>query len=630
MEIGIIFDSLSKSLHGYEKRNSQIKMSEDLYKLMLKGGFGLIEAPTGIGKSLAYLVAASLSAKQFKQKCIIATSTINLQKQLILKDIPVIKAFFPDLTYEIALGRQNYVCLRKFYNYTTSLFSAIDNTRSFLSDIEYGTKEEFDGLGEGVFDLIKSDKDSCKGRFCSHFKDCFFFKARSKLKDADIIITNHHLVFSDFLDSGEIFDVSDILIFDEAHNIEKNLTGFATLTFNFYEQQDLIKNFFNIMSKFKLYELSSKITPISESLKEELNKISVFVNYAVGYENLNMAQNISRVMYLQESLVFEFINFKQQVEIEFEPDFNSMIEKLNANLNILKAFTDDNNKTVLWLEKLKDIVTFNITNLNIDLLLKNKLYPKLKTIIFLSATLSTNGNFSFIKNMLGIESACEKTFETEFDYKHQAKLILLEDIHDPGNDQYTKDIANLIESVANKIDKGILVLFTSYKMLLNAYDQTHQNLDKLGFRVLKQGTLDNYNMQKLFFTAKTILFGVNSFWEGIDIKGDNLFCVIITKLPFEVPTHPIERAKYEHLKQLGQDAFLSYSLQKAILRFKQGFGRLIRTHSDRGFIIIADNRVLKKFYGKRFLNALPDVKIETTSLDRLNLSLDHLSFSNHL
>ncbi len=260
---------------------------------------------------------------------------------------------------------------------------------------------------------------------------------------------------------------------------------------------------------------------------------------------------------------------------------------------------------------------FNVTNLNFSELLRKNLYPKVGSVIFTSATLSINKDFSFIKSILGIENAFEKTLRTEFDYKKQVKLIVIDNIGKPQSSHYVDDIANLISKAALYINKGTLVLFTSYKILNEVYNKTNALLSELGYNVLKQGYLDNYNMQKVFFKTKTILFGVDSFWEGIDISGDNLSCVIITKLPFEVPTHPIEKAKYANLTQQGKNAFIDYSLQKAILKFKQGFGRLIRTKKDTGYIIIADNRVLKKSYGKVFLKSLPEVDIEIKNAEDL-------------
>ncbi len=621
MDMNEIFEVLSLKLENYEKRQSQIELSKDIYKLMIDGKIGLLEAPTGIGKSFAYLIAASLFVKSFEKKVVIATSTINLQKQLILKDIPVIKKIFSDIKFDIALGRQNYACKRKFYTYAFSIFSNIGDPKEFLSNIQNGTKDEFEILDDNVFEQIRSDKDSCMGRFCPQFKNCFFFNARMRLKDADIIITNHHLVFSDLFDVAEIFDSIDVLIFDEAHNIESNLTSFATMTFNFYDQANVIKNFFGIASKMKLFELINKVAKILDDQKLELANLANTVEYSVNYGDEFTAQKLMRISYLQEQLTYEFINYKDKVDIELGVDFKAIIDKLSLNLKILNLFMKkQGDEYVYWIEKFKDIVLFNITDLNFADLLKNKLYPKVSSVIFTSATLSVNGNFNLIKNTLGISEPFEKVFKTEFDYKSQAKLVVLKGISNPNTKEYIDDLANVIVSVAKQLNKGILVLFTSYKVLNDVYTQTKDELSLANYRILKQGMLDNYNMQKYFFKDKTILFGVNSFWEGIDVSGDYLSCVIITKLPFEVPTHPIEKAKYDTLAKNGQNAFLNYSLQKAILKFKQGFGRLIRTKNDTGIIIIADNRVLTKPYGKAFIHSLPDVSMEIKSVD--NLSLD--------
>jgi len=623
MSIDEVFEVLSSRVENYEKRQSQIEMSKDIYNLMINGQIGLIEAPTGIGKSFAYLVACSLFARNFKKKIVIATSTINLQKQLILKDIPVIKGIFKDVVFDIALGRQNYACKRKFYTYASSIFSNIEDPKAFLSNLKHGTKDEFDFWQENIFEQIKSDKDSCMGRFCPHYRSCFFFGARSRLKDADIIVTNHHLVFSDLFEIGEVFDAIDVLIFDEAHNIEKNLTSFATLTFNFYDQLNLTKNFFSVIGKLRLFELITKVTQTMDKLKDELISLANIVDYSNTYDEKYAKKFLIRILDLQKQIIFDFVNYKDKVDIELGVDFKALVDKISLNLKILESFLSQNyEEAVYWLEKFKDIVLFNITNLNFADLLKKNLYPKLDSVVFTSATLSINSDFSFIKGILGIDKAFEKTFKTEFDYKSQVKLIIVNNTHDPQNNGYIDDISTLILKVAEQIHKGTLVLFTSYKTLNEVHNKTNDDLKKLGYTVLKQGVSDNYNMQKVFFKSKTILFGVNSFWEGIDIKGENLSCVIMTKLPFEVPTHPVEKAKYVSLEKKGQNAFLNYSLHKAVLKFKQGFGRLIRTKDDTGFIIIADNRLLKKPYGKVFLNSLPEVIIETKSVEDLSLNLN--------
>ncbi len=309
-----------------------------------------------------------------------------------------------------------------------------------------------------------------------------------------------------------------------------------------------------------------------------------------------------------DELALSLKPFKENIDVA------AQMRLIKENVDLLYEFTEENSPDVVrWIKSKDAYIHYNMTPLLVNNELKDKVYSDTESVIFTSATLSVGGSFEFFKNSVGIDDAFEFTIKSSFDYEKSSMLIAIKDAPLPDHSSYIDKLTEYLKSVAEAIKDtslGVLVLFTSHRMLKDTYAMTLENLQKLGFKTAKQGEMDNFETLKQFKAERGFLFATSSFWEGIDIKGEALSIVFITRLPFEVPSTPIERKRYEFIKSSGKNAFLEYALPKAVLKFRQGFGRLIRDRKDRGVVIVSDSRIVTKQYGQLFLKSLPDTKKE--------------------
>ncbi len=640
-----ILDKIENIIPHFERRKSQRLLAEFIWDLIKNGGVGIAEAPTGIGKTLAYLIPTLLIAKTSKKPIIISTNTINLQHQLIHKDIPALKNLI-NAEVKVALGRTNYLCLSKLYSFISrkkpSLLSP-KNLQLFTQLTEHPTGEKSDitkKLDEPTWDRICSSSYSCLKSKCPYFKRCFFYKARRNLESADIIIANHHIILSDINMESGILPEYNTIIFDEAHNLEKNATLYFTKTIS--------SNLLNLVSKLSIDNPDNPLKALEVS-SSTLNLISTFAikhstELSIIFSSLNNMIPDSGEKYLKNTHI---LHPHLKTIIQSTAEFLSVIDKTQEEWNGTQAegeITDIINRlqeasataeeilhpsrdeeTIIWLKKLPNQVHINSTPAKPDKVLAEKLYPRLKTMILLSATLSIGGDFTYIKSTFGLDNPKTAVFENEFDYQKQCKLLVVKDAPDPRSTKFTLSLSNSIIEAARglKSHGGMIILFTSHSMLNKTYELSYPILNGMGYTVLKQGETDRFEMLARFKLEESILFGTNSFWEGIDVKGNRLSIVFITKLPFDVPDSAIEKARYDMFKESGRNGFIEYSLPKAVLKFKQGFGRLIRSKTDMGLIITTDSRILTKFYGRFFIKSLPKVRVEVVHEKEISSSVSN-------
>ncbi len=639
------FEKIKSLSKDFEERKEQIELSKRIQNCLFNKSFGIFEAPTGTGKSLAYLIPAILYAKSNHNKVIISTNTINLQRQLMEKDLPVIKSI-TNINAKVALGRSNYLCKRKL-DYITDkgdifLFDndSYEKLKLFAKQSETGLKSElFDSqtnIDENLWENVSSSSLSCIHKKCPYYKNrCFYYKARASLESADLIIANHHIVLSDALmKEAKVLPDYDAIIFDEAHNLEKNATNYFTQTVSTTEILRLLEKLYSkkknkesgLLSDTAENEEKNKAKEIIKQAKTYIKNILTFFNSIKRDEITITSNNIEKF----ESVITEFYEILTNVSLALKSrkdnvDISAIAHSLSDNVEILKAFVkEDDQQSVKWIKKTQNYIHFNITPLSIDRALQENVYQNTGSVIFISATISVNNNCVFFKKTVGVENADEFIAKEGFDYASSAKLIIVKDAPIPDSKSYTTMLSNSITDIADIIkqnDIGALVLFTSYKMLKDTYDLTYEKLKKTGINILKQGDFDNFEILKTFKEKRGVLFATSSFWEGIDVKGKALSIVFITRLPFEVPVTPIESAKYEIMKKQGVNAFLEYSLPKAVLKFRQGFGRLIRDKNDKGVIIVSDSRIVHKAYGKMFIESLKRINKEVIKKDEIKNSV---------
>lgn len=674
---------LAKEIKGFEYRQEQEEMAHYIQDAINEDRKIIIEAGTGTGKTLAYLIPAIKWAVVNKKKVIIATNTINLQEQLLLKDIPLAKSIIKeDFSYVLAKGRSNYLCKRLFNELSIGrsidieIFS-MEAREQIECILKWGNKTKTGDKAElpfevypDVWELIQSTTELCLGKKCPYRKECFYMKTRMEKMEADILISNHHVFFADLNVRAETdFDSEylilpryDMVIFDEAHNIESvarsyfsvevSKISFTRLLNRIYQKKNKRKKEKSALIRVedtideKDLEDSQQYAYLLNTLKEE---ISILQNIGDEYfdeirkiyetnteapirKSLNNFE-MTKSRFLEtlrdkkdifQSKLADFLTLMMSFNnvIDEEKEKNPEVINFNNHLKMFKAYIDsfkfinsfEDDNYIYWLDinSKRTNVLLTATPLNIAEKLSTVLFDNLDRLVFASATIVANGNFDYFKKSLGLdeEDCIECIIKSPFNYDEQMSVYIPTDIQDSENiNAFVTDASKFILNILLKTDGKAFILFTSYTMLNQIYYSISKKLMNKGFEVFLHGDKPRSQLIKEFKEAENpILFGTTSFWEGVDVQGENLSNVIITKLPFLVPTDPVVSAVSKKIEEDGGNSFTDFQLPEAIIKFKQGVGRLIRKKTDSGNIFILDNRILKKRYGSLFINALPSQK----------------------
>ena len=674
---------LAKEIKGFEYRQEQEEMAQYIQEAINEDKKIIVEAGTGTGKTLAYLIPAIKWAVANKKKVIIATNTINLQEQLLLKDIPLAKSIIKDeFSYVLVKGRNNYVCKRLFNelalgkNIDIETFS-IEAREQIEYILKWGNKTKTGDKAElpfevypDVWELVQSTTELCLGKKCPYRKECFYMKTRMEKMEADILISNHHVFFADLNVRAETdFDSEylilpryDMVIFDEAHNIESvarsyfsvevSKISFTRLLNRIYQRKNKRKKEKSALIRVedtideKDLEDSQQYIDLLNTLKEE---ISILQNIGDEYfdeirkiyetnteapikkslNNFEMTksrflENLREKKDIFQTKLADFLNLMMIFNnvIDEEKDKNPEVINFNNHLKMFKAYIDsfkfinsfEDDNYIYWLDinSKRTNVVLTATPLNIAQKLSTVLFDNLDRLVFASATIVVNGSFDYFKKSLGLdeEDCIEAIIKSPFDYNEQMSVYIPSDIQDSENiNAFVSDASRFILNILLKTNGKAFILFTSYTMLNQIYYSISKKLKDKGFEVFLHGDKPRSQLIKEFKEAENpILFGTTSFWEGVDVQGENLSNVIITKLPFLVPTDPVVSAISKKIEENGGNSFTDFQLPEAIIKFKQGVGRLIRKKTDSGNIFILDNRILKKRYGSLFINALPSQK----------------------
>ncbi|WP_405355792.1 ATP-dependent DNA helicase [Fusobacterium animalis] len=674
---------LAKEIKGFEYREEQEEMAQYIQDAINEDRKIIVEAGTGTGKTLAYLIPSIKWAVTNKKRVIIATNTINLQEQLLLKDIPLAKSIIKDeFSYVLVKGRNNYVCKRLFNELVLGKSIDIETfSMEAREQIEYilkwGNKTKTGDKAElpfevypDVWELVQSTTELCLGKKCPYRKECFYMKTRMEKMEADILISNHHVFFADLNVRAETdFDSEylilpryDMVIFDEAHNVESvarsyfsvevSKISFTRLLNRIYQKKNKKKKEKSALIRVedtvdeKNLEDSEQYIYLLNTLKEE---ISILQNIGDEYfdeirkiyetnteapikkslNNFEMTksrflENLREKKDIFQGKLADFLNLMMSFNnvIDEEKDKNPEVINFNNHLKMFKAYIDsfkfinsfEDDNYIYWLDinSKRTNVILTATPLNIAQKLSTVLFDNLDRLVFASATIVVNGNFDYFKKSLGLdeEDCIEAIIKSPFDYDEQMSVYIPSDIQDSENiNAFVSDASKFILNILLKTNGKAFILFTSYTMLNQIYYSISKKLKDKGFEVFLHGDKPRSQIIKEFKEAENpILFGTTSFWEGVDVQGENLSNVIITKLPFLVPTDPVVSAISKKIEEDGGNSFMDFQLPEAIIKFKQGVGRLIRKKTDSGNIFILDNRILKKRYGSLFINALPSQK----------------------
>jgi len=628
----------------YEERLQQKEMATYTAEALINNENLCIEAPTGVGKSFAYLVPAALYSIRKKQPVIISTETINLQEQLINKDIPIIQKLLKiSFTACLAKGRGNYLCKRRLelatgehqgeYLPGNSMMPEIARISNWAQTTSDGSLSNLDfEPSSSTWLCVCCEGINCFGPKCKFVRQCFYWNARKQWEKANLIVANHALFLSDMkmhiADDEEmgLLPVYSAVIMDEAHQLEANAAKYLGTRISEPGIYNMLNKLFNpanargllIRPGEKTVELRQLVTVTFDFVKTFFNSLRDYMSQSKEVEKRVCKPDIvediiTGQLALLEQKLDEYIN--EQSDEDYKLELTAQLlrcrEYIKAIFEFLMMRAEE---SVYWIENedsaLTMSVTLNYSPLNIAEILKKNLFIKEPPVILTSATLSVANKLDFYKERTGFDGI-EKILSSPFNYTGQAKIYISKTIPDPSEETFESELAKHIKNYIKKTHGKAFVLFTSYNLLAAVKKLTADYFKETDIRLLVQGEgVSRSNMIKIFKEdIDSVIFGTTSFWMGVDVPGEALSNVIITKLPFAVPTEPIIEARLEKIQKNGKNAFMEYSLPEAVLKLKQGIGRLIRSKEDKGIIVILDKRIVTKRYGKIFLDSLPPCPI---------------------
>ena len=615
--------TVAQAMHeAYEQRPQQLLMAQAVETALASKTHLIVEAGTGVGKSLAYLVPLVQWTRVEGCRAVVATYTKALQQQLVQKDLPFLRTVLGEFRYALCVGGENYLCLRRFDQlrmgdlYEQNEREALNRLFTWSTMTRTGLRSELDvEPGYALWAKTCRQADLCFGKDCSFQRDCYYQKAKAIEQQAQVLVANHHLFFADMATGGNVLPQYRAVVFDEAHQVEDVATDYLGMEITNFSVRYLLDT---LLSQRTRKGLLTRLTiqnaevQVLRGMVEGLRVIGD--NFFLNLHPLLHKEAALRIRqrYIVPDILSgplsELKDALLQLEVDTHEEEMEVKAFANRALSMAAAVRVNLEQSaegfVYWAER--ENMRYRLVASPIDVAgtLRDNLFGKTETIVLTSATLSAAGSFTYIKNRLGLDAPTELLLDSPFDFEKQTLLYIAPGLDDQQASGYQERFDAELHAVLTITKGRTLVLFTSYGQLRKSAETMRRELPDVG--VLCQGEMPAYRLVEQFKAVQNVvLFGTASFWQGIDIPGDALQCVVIAKLPFAVPDEPIIEARMERLK----NPFREFQIPQATLLFRQGFGRLIRTRTDRGAVAVLDSRIMTKNYGRSFLKSIPKCRI---------------------